>query len=177
MLAVAGAVLALTRESPEGNNGVNGAAVPGPVDRPHCGGQRRASLEEAISASAYTIALPEGSTLVDQSSLDGAWDCPGSATLLEFSSGVTIGIDTNTITDPEASWKGLAATNPSVYSVGDVQGAPALLIDPRGDPTGSAEGGVTFVLDGVYVSVGGDGTISLQQLVDAARTLTIAAKL
>lgn len=147
-------------------------AVPGPVALPHCGGEQ-ITAEEAFNSSPYVLTMPE-SGLATDSSLTAVWRCPGTATLLEFSTGVTLVLDVNTIVDPEASWKRLSESNPEVYSVGTVQGVPASLIDPAGDVTKTAEGGVTFVKDGIYVSLGGDGTIPLSSLVETAESLGIA---
>jgi hypothetical protein len=148
------------------------SAVPGVVDRQHCGGTRAASIDDALRTSAFDVVLP-ANTLARDETLAAVWDCPGTATLLEFSSEVTVVVDENTIADPERSWQGVAESNPEVYSVGTVQGVPALLIDPAADSSGTANGGVTFVLQNVYVSVGGNGEIPLAELVDVASGLSI----
>jgi hypothetical protein len=147
--------------------------VPGVVARPHCGGER-SSLIAAFDGDPYDVTLPP-TGLGSADDLAAVWDCPGGATRLEFSSGVNIVLDRNTISDPAESWAGLVESNPRIYSIGEVLEVPALLIDPDGDPTDDAEGGVTLVTDGVYVSVGGDGMIPLARLVDTTEALRVAS--
>lgn len=146
---------------------------PGGVGPAHCGGQET-TFEEAMAGAPYSLSLADETSMASMESLEGVWDCPADATLLEFSSGVTITATENTAVDPEVSWQGLAESNPKIYSVGTVQGVPALLIDPDGDDADDALGGVTFVLDGVSVNVGGDGRIPLEDLTKVAEDLQVS---
>ncbi len=179
VLVVAGIFVAL--RGPGGNGGA--APVDVPFIPPHCGGTR-VGFAEAFAGTPYTVDLPaEGA--VSMANLEAVWDCGGTARRLEFRSGVHVGLDVNTIADPGAAWERLVATeegfartegHPNIYSVGIVQGVPALLIDPAADPNDDANGGVTFVVDGVYVSLGGDGKIPLPELVKAAEGLRVASR-
>ncbi len=155
----------------------SGGAAPvgdGPQRMEHCGGER-VSLSAALDQAPYSVALPE-ETLANGNDLVAAWDCPGDATLLEFSSGVSLQMSENTIVDPKASWENLANENPKIYSVGTIGSNPASLIDPDGDPKDDAEGGVIFVVDGVHVVLLGNGEIPLKDLVVAAEALAVSSK-
>jgi hypothetical protein len=145
-----------------------------PTPLVHCGGER-VDFNAAVAAAPYSVVLPSD-TLASADELVGTWDCPDSATRMEFRTGVNVVADVNTIKDPLAAWQGLADTNTLIYSVGEIQGNPALFIDPEADPKDDAEGGITVVLDGVYVSVGGDGTIPLKELVAVAESLEVHSK-
>jgi hypothetical protein len=166
-----------SRAADRGEHG-DGAGASGNADEvqapPHCGGEQE-SLSAAFADASYTVELPS-QTAARSSALQGAWDCPGSATLLEFSSGLTLAVDINTIADPSAAWKTLAESSPRIYSVGEINGVAASFIDPDGDPNDDAKGGVTFVIDGIYVSVGGNGRIPLRDLVAAAEQVTISKR-
>lgn len=96
-----------------------------------------------------------------------------------------VALDVSTVADPGAAWERLVATeegladaegHPNIYSVGALEGVPALLIDPAADPNGDANGGATFVVKGVYVAVGGDGRIPLSELVEAAEGLRVGLR-
>jgi len=150
------------------------AAFPGPVAPAHCGGQA-VDLAQAFVDVPYSAVLPN-TELASPETVTGAWRCPGVATLFEFASGVTLVLDKNTIVNPEESWRRLADSDPSVYSVGVVNGTPASFIDASKDETKTAEGGVTYVVDGVYVSVGGNGSIPLVDLVSIAEELVVESK-
>jgi len=154
-----------------------------PFIPPHCGGDE-VGFAAAFASTPYTLVLPEGGP-VAVSELRAVYDCTATARRLEFRSGVHVGLDVNTIVDPGAAWERLVATeegsaraegHPNIYSVGTVQGVPALLIDPEADPNDDANGGVTFVKDGIYVSVGGDGKIPLSDLVKAAEALRVSSR-
>jgi hypothetical protein len=158
----------------ESGSGHDAPIGDGPQPRVHCGGEQ-VSLSDALAKAPYSVVLPED-TLASENALVAVWDCPAEATLLEFSSGVTVLMDRNTIVDPTSSWENLATADPKIYSVGKIGSTPASLIDPDGDPNDDAEGGATFVVDGVYVAVGGNGKIPLDHLVTAAEGLAVSSK-
>ncbi|GIU98555.1 MAG: hypothetical protein KatS3mg014_0171 [Actinomycetota bacterium] len=154
-----------------------------PFIPPRCG-EKDVGFASAFASTPYTVALPEEGPAA-ASELGAVYDCGGKARRLEFRSGVHVGLDVNTIADPGAAWERLVSTEegfaraegrPNIYSVGTVQGVPALLIDPEAVPNDDANGGVTFVADGVYVSVGGDGQIPLSDLVKVAEAIHVSAR-
>lgn len=149
-------------------------SLDGPQEPPHCGGER-VTLATALSDAPFDLSLPDG-TAASKGSLNAIWDCPGSNTLLEFSTGLTLNVSPNSIADPPWAWRHLAESDPKVFSVGEVNGVTASLIQPNADPDRFAEGGVTFVVKGIYVSVGGDGRIPLDDLVTAAKELVVTGK-
>jgi hypothetical protein len=169
---VTGALLLVyVQRDPPARSGTDALPRPGAVAPAHCGG-KEVPISSAFDAVPYDIVLPP-SGLASNEDLIGVWDCPGTATLLEFASQTTLVLDMNTIQDPAVSWARVASTNPRIYSVGTVQGVPALLIDPEADPDDDAEGGVSVVLNGISVNVGGNGRIPLADLVSATEQLDV----
>jgi hypothetical protein len=134
-----------------------------------CGGSE-SSLEAVQETAPYEVMLPH-SEMAHPDNLQTVWDCPADGILLEFGSGVTVFYDVSTIADPERGWDALARERSGIYSTARVRGVPASLTDPAKDETKSAAGGVTLVQNGLYISVGGDGSIPLGKLVAAAESL------
>lgn len=134
-----------------------------------CGGTQ-VELRSARQQVPYRILLPEH-PLADANSLESVWRCPAVAVLLRFRSGVTVFLDVSTIANPEEGWAKLAADDPSVYSTRRVQGVLASVTDPDGDPSGEANGGVTLVSEGTYISVGGNGSIPIARLIEVTESL------
>ncbi len=128
------------------------------------------TLDRARAEVPYDILQPHDA-LANPDNLKAVWKCPAKAVRLEYESGVDVVIDVNTIRDPEASWKRPAQDDPNVYSTGMVRGVLPNLIDPAGDPTGEALGGVTLVENALYVSVGGNGSIPLDRLIQITESL------
>ena len=91
---------------------------------------------------------------------------------MQFSSGINIYLDVNTISDPAAAWAALAAADSFDTSVGTVRGQPAALIDPAKDSTGFGNGSVTLVDGSTWIVVEGDGTIPISSLESVAESLT-----
>jgi hypothetical protein len=151
-----------------------GGSPDGPQAPPHCGGEQ-VTLISALASAPYDLSLPDG-TAANKDFLEATWDCPGTTTLLEFTTGLTLNLDVNAIADPPWAWKHLTENHPKVFSVGEINGVTASFIQPSSDPDGFAEGGVIFVVDGIYVSVGGDGKIPLDDLVAAAKELVVTGK-
>jgi hypothetical protein len=159
---------------PAGGEGTANGAGPGDhvVGPPHCGGKQVMGLETALAEAPYSVTLPD-STLVSADMVAGVWDCPGDTTRIEFSTGLTLSLQRNTIKDPAASWERLARDDPTTTSVGDINGSPANLIDPETDPTHTAEGAAVWVVNGVHVVLIGNGKVPLAEIVTAAEALSI----
>ena len=134
-----------------------------------CGGGE-SELARANSEAKYEILMPEHDRARAES-LEAVWDCPGDAYLLRFESGITVFYDVSTIADPELGWAALAAENPEIYSVEKVRGVMASVTDPSGDKSGETNGGVTLVSDGLYISVGGNGSIPVKELIAVTESL------
>jgi hypothetical protein len=103
--------------------------------------------------------------------LASVWRCATVAggILLVYDSGVTVLESVNTLDDPAAEWQGLADSYRE-FSVGEVNGVPASLANPAID---GAVGGVDFVVGDVRVTVGGNGSIPLDELVAVARSIPV----
>jgi hypothetical protein len=139
-----------------------------------CGGSTT-TLDEALAQSAYDVRLPASGLIADRE-VSAVYDCPGSATFIVFGTGATLSVGLNGLENPAAAWEALAEENPKIYSVGDIGGIPANFIDPAGDLDDDALGGVTFVRDGLYIAVGGDGKIPLTELVEVANSLDVTPR-
>lgn len=124
------------------------------------------TFAQAQSSAPFSVMLPHV-PLADPSSLTHVWNCSADVTE-QFVSGITIEFETNTIADPAKAWRRLAASDSEEASVGTVQGQPAALIKPSAGAVGS----VTFVRRDTIIRVIGDGSASLQDLIDVADSLT-----
>jgi hypothetical protein len=124
------------------------------------------TIEQARANSPFDVLLPHV-PLANASSVTHVWNCPADVTE-QFASGISIEFEHNTIADPGAAWRGLAASDPVEASVGSVQGKPAALIKP----SATAVGSVTVVLSDTILWVVGNGRASLDDLVDVADSLT-----
>jgi hypothetical protein len=124
------------------------------------------TIEQARANSPFDVLLPHV-PLANPSSLTHVWNCRSNVTE-QFASGIHIEFEHNRIADPGASWRGLAASDPTEASVGSVQGQPAALIKP----SATAVGSVTVVLGDTILWVVGNGRASLDDLVDIADSLT-----
>ncbi|HET7870527.1 MAG TPA: hypothetical protein VFM85_09460 [Actinomycetota bacterium] len=90
---------------------------------------------------------------------------------LEYDSGVVVYESVNTLRDPESVWKRMAEEYWE-FSVGVVNGVPAGLADPAiGIGT---IGGVDMVVNGIRVTVSGNGRIPLSDLIDVAKSISFA---
>lgn len=111
-------------------------------------------------------------SLASASNLTNVWRCPGEEVELDFSTGIKVLEDVNSISSPKAAWEALASQDPDYTSVGTVRGQPAALIDPARDPAGTALGSVTLVDGGVWMVVVGNGKLFLADLERVANSLT-----
>src|SRR6266566_3328978 len=126
-----------------------------------CGVSSGTAISLPNVALPYDVLMPNDS-LADEKSLKASFQCSTTEIVLQFSSGVRVYEDVNTIKDPSAAWQGMASESADT-SVGTVLGQPAALIDPfKGGP---ANGSVTFVLNGTWIVVEGNGKASLDDLV------------
>ncbi len=107
-------------------------------------------------------------TLAGLSSLTGVSKCSSTEIVLQFQSGIKIYLDQNQISNPSATWQAMAADSPSDTSVGTALDVPAALIRPT---PGQTNGSVSFVTNGTWVVVEGNGAISLDALVPVANSL------
>ena len=89
----------------------------------------------------------------------------------QFPSGINIYLDQNGLSDPAATWKAMAAQDPTDTSVGAVQGQPAAFIDPA-KSKGGANGSISFVVRGTWIVVEGNGSIPLSDLIRVTNGLT-----
>jgi hypothetical protein len=138
---------------------------------PPCGGEET-TTSNALSTRDYEIALPTSGVLAENT-VTTAQLCPSVGSYLVFSSGATLEVQVSDEKDPAGTWAALAKDNPTVYSVGTNQEVPALLIQPGGGQYKDAEGGVTFIKDGLYVAVGGNTEIPLDELTKAAQIVEV----
>lgn len=145
--------------------------IDGIVQAPPCSGKEQ-SVADALKPDDYQISLPSDGLLNDES-VDAAYLCPSVGSYFTFSSGATLQVQVSDLKNPSETWAAIATQDPEVYSVGTNQGVPALFIQPGGGNFKDAEGGVTFVKDGLYVAVGGNTQLPLDELVDAAAALSV----
>ncbi len=112
--------------------------------------------------------------MANSSLLREIWWCPTyEAITMAFISGVKVELQPNPFEDPVLEWTQDAASYPQA-SVGIMRGKPASFADPEKDPTGISNGGVSWVEDGLYIIVYGNGEIPLDQLIEVAKSLTRA---
>ena len=146
------------------------ARGPGNLDQPCAGMGVQVDLTKAESDEPYHILVPN-TDLAEDSNMTSAWECNGDVVQMFFSSGVKITEEQNVIKDPEAAWQNLAEQDPTTTSVAVVRGQSASLIDPAKDPTGTIAGGVSVVDDGLLLTVGGNGKLSIDDLVKVTESL------
>ncbi len=145
--------------------------VDGAVQAPPCDGKEQ-SVSDALKPDDYQITLPSDG-LLNSESVEAAYLCPSIGSYFTFSSGATLEVQVNDLKNPSETWAAIAKQDPEVYTLGTNQGVPALFIQPGGGDFKDAEGGVTFVKDGLYVAVGGNTQLPLNELVDAAAALSV----
>lgn len=115
----------------------------------------------------FSLVFPDAES-ADNTTLIASWKCNATQAALQYRSGVVVYESANTLKDPEQVWKRMAAEYPE-FSVGSVNGVPASFADPTvGIGT---TGGVDFVVNGVRVTVSGNGKILLPDLVDVADSI------
>jgi hypothetical protein len=145
---------------------IPGPALPGEV----CEGQP-SSLDAVEGMMPFPLAFPDAA-IANDAALKAVWKCNTTQAALEYDSGVVVYESVNTLGDPEAVWKRMADEYPE-FSVGVVNGVPASLADPTiGIGT---IGGVDMVVNGVRVTVSGNGKIALSDLVDVAESISFAS--
>jgi hypothetical protein len=139
-----------------------------------CGGVATASSLSAVTASVpYAVLVPKD-RLAGIPSMTHVWSCGGPEVEMQFSSGINVYLDVNGIPDPAAAWAAMAAADSFNTSVGTVRGHPAALIDPAKDPTGYANGSVSFVEGNTWIVIEGNGRIPILALERVAESLTPA---
>jgi hypothetical protein len=130
----------------------------------------RTTIAEAESWTSYSLLAPHDE-LANETNVTGVWICRAQEVAVEYTSGVTLYMGPNTLRDAEAVFRRMAQLYPE-FSVGKVRGHAANLIDPAKSTNGTAKGGVDFIEDGIRVTVLGNGSIQLPQLVDVADSLS-----
>lgn len=134
-----------------------------------CGG-RPSTLPQLTSASPFKVLTPHD-PMANDANLSNVWDCPGEAVQLDFSSGISVFLEINTLAHREADWAAMAAQDPDDTSVGIVRGEAAEVIDAEKDVSQTADGGVVLVENGVFIAVTGNGNIPLDNLRSVAESL------
>ena len=119
------------------------------------------TLDQARTAMPFQLELPDD-PLANDATVTEVVQCGASQVAFVYSSGVVVYLSENTLSDPEAVWQKMADLYPE-FSTGVVRGVPASLVDPT-KATG-AEGGVDLVENGIRLTVSGNGTIPLDDLV------------
>lgn len=132
------------------------------------------SLTDVERAAPFTLLMPN-SPYANSANLSAAWNCSAGWYILQFSSGVSLTMEVNTIVNPAASWRSFVASDSDEASLATVHGQPAVVIDPAADPSGFATGGVTWVQNGIWISVGGNHRLTPSQLLSTADSLTPVA--
>lgn len=127
-------------------------------------------LDRAQSLVPYTISLPDAAAASRQN-ITKVSRCSSSEVVVTFASGVQLLTDISGLDDPSSEWKQLADSDPQEASVGSVGNLPALFVDPGADPSQTARGSVTFVANGTWMVLEGNGELTMDQLVDIARSI------
>jgi hypothetical protein len=109
----------------------------------------------------FPIELPND-PLANDATVSEVVQCGPTQVAFVYVSGVVVDLSRNTLEDPEAVWQKMADLYPE-FSTGVVRGLPASLVDP--DKANGAEGGVDLVENGLRLTVSGNGTIPLDDLV------------
>jgi hypothetical protein len=150
--------------------GDSGGRMPANLDAPCAGDGTAVTLSKAASEVDFSILVPARDAVGD-SDMTGIWVCAGGVVQMRFTSGMQISEEPNTIRDPKAAWEGLAKQDPATTSVGTVRGQPASLVDPAKAEEGAVRGGVDVVDRGLHITVTGDGTIPLADMIAVTESL------
>jgi hypothetical protein len=160
-------ILVVVVESLASSPTVDEAAPPNRAPAPEelgCGGSPT-SLDEAAGAMPFTMKLPDTS-LANKGGIQQVLLCSDDQVEIDFESGVILTLGVNHLADPATEWDTLAKQYPE-FSTGTVRGLPASLADPSKD----ALGGVDLVEEGVRMTVTGNGSIPLTDLIAVAESL------
>lgn len=165
------AILLSTGETGDRTLGASDGRIPGPVlPGEVCEGEP-SSLDALASAMPFQLVFPDAA-IANDARLKAVWKCNATQAALEYDSGVVVYESVNTLRDPEAVWKRMAQEYPE-FSVGVVNGVPASLADPTiGIET---IGGVDMIVNGIRVTVSGNGRIPLSDLIDVAKSISFAS--
>jgi hypothetical protein len=136
------------------------------------GDGKETTLTQLEASAIFTVLVPHDPA-ADTSTLAHTWQCPGTEVVLQFASGAKVYLNANGISDPAAAWDAMAKQSPNDTSVGTVLGQPAVFIEPAKSPGGRALGSVTFVDDGTWVVVEGNGKLSLDDLTRIAGSIGV----
>lgn len=129
-----------------------------------CGGSLT-TLIEAAGSMPFTLELPNTS-IANAANIKQVLLCASDQVEIDFSSGVILTLGTNHLANPADEWSKLAQDYPE-FSTGTVRGVPASLADSAK----GALGGVDLVQNGVRITVTGNGSIPLTDLVDVAESI------
>ncbi len=160
VIVVSVVVVIATRDSAEPFPGSRG---PYPAQA-GCGGSS-ITLPAAATSMPFTLQLPH-SALTNEGNISRVLLCASDQVEIDFTTGVILTLGTNHLADPEADWASLAKEYPE-FSTGTVNGVSASLADP----VKGALGGVDLVENGVRVTVSGNGSIPLADLVSVIESI------
>jgi hypothetical protein len=160
ILAIVGFVFIASRS---GEEAALPNRAPGPIAL-GCGGSPT-TLAAATIQMPFQLELPD-TDLASLSTIEEVLICAPDQVEIDFSSGVIETLGVNHLADPTAEWEGLAKQYPE-FSTGTVRGVPASLADP----TKGALGGVDLVEQGVRMTVTGNGSIPLADLIEVMESM------
>jgi hypothetical protein len=126
----------------------------GPVNwaRPLINGQVT-TISGAASEAGYSIPIPTA-TAASQSNLTRVWESPNKDVALVFDGGkVTVLIRPAVYTDPASWFNTIVAESPGKAAIGQVNGKPAVVIQPNSDPYGANPAWIEFYRNGLDVNV------------------------
>jgi len=102
------------------------------------------------------------------STFAGSWECDDGAIVLVYRSGVKLFEEPNTLSDPVGTWERLPERNPEITTI-QLRGTVAAVADPSYGP--GIPGGAEWVEDGLQLIVKGNGSISVELLLDVAESM------
>ena len=133
----------------------------------------RTTLDRARAAMPFPLELPKDA-LANDATVTQVIQCGATQVAVVYASGIVVYLSQNTLTDPEAVWQKMADLYPE-FSTGVVRGVPASLVDPS--KANGAEGGVDLVDNGLRLTVSGNGTIPLDDLIRVTESFRPIASL
>jgi hypothetical protein len=125
--------------------------------------------ETTLRDAAQTVEFPiflAHSPFASTESIERVLMCSSDQVEVDYESGVLVTIGVNHFEDPVMEWKTLAEDYPE-FSTGTVRSVPASLADPEK----GAIGGVDLVGGDVRITVTGNGSIPLNDLIEVAESL------
>ena len=134
------------------------------------GDGKRVDVNQAATSMPYPLIFPHSASAT-KATITRQSACSSTELVTTYASGVRLISDVSRMANPAESWAA-AATDDAEASAGEVNGQPALLIDPAKDPSHTARGSISFVRKGVLIVLEGDGSQSLEELRSIAATIS-----